>query len=48
MSCILIDAESTEHLEALAEVPERHLPSSVPAQIEMARFNERAAKLAGG
>lgn len=48
MSCILIDAESPEHLEALAEVPERHLPSSVPAQIEMARFNERAHKLAGG
>jgi aryl-alcohol dehydrogenase-like predicted oxidoreductase len=48
MSCILIDAESPEHLESLADVPERHLPSSVPAQIEMARFNERAAKLAGG
>jgi len=48
MSCILIDADSPEHLEALAEVPERHLPSSVPAQIEMARFNERAHKLAGG
>jgi aryl-alcohol dehydrogenase-like predicted oxidoreductase len=48
MSCILIDAESPEHLESLAEVPERHLPSSVPAQIEMARFNERAHKLAGG
>lgn len=48
MSCILVDADSPEHLESLAEVPERHLPSSVPAQIEMARFNERAAKLAGG
>jgi len=48
MSCILIDAESTEHLESLADVPERHLPPSVPAQIEMARFNERAHKLAGG
>lgn len=48
MSCILIDAESPEHLESLAGVPERHLPSSVPAQIEMARFNERAHKLAGG
>ncbi|ESQ83863.1 hypothetical protein AEAC466_11070 [Asticcacaulis sp. AC466] len=41
MSCILIDAESPEHLESLAGVPERHLPSSVPAQIEMARFNEQ-------
>ena len=42
MSCILIDADSLEHLESLAEVPERHLPSSVPAQIEMARFNEQS------
>lgn len=42
MSCILIDADSPEHLESLAEVPERHLPSSVPAQIEMARFNEQS------
>jgi aryl-alcohol dehydrogenase-like predicted oxidoreductase len=48
MSCILIDAESPQHLDSLADVPERHLPSSVPAQIEMARFNERAAKLARG
>lgn len=42
MSCILIDADSPEHLESLADVPERHLPSSVPAQIEMARFNEQS------
>jgi len=42
MACILIDADTPEHVEALAEVPERHLPSSVPAQIEMARFNEQA------
>jgi aryl-alcohol dehydrogenase-like predicted oxidoreductase len=47
MSCILIDAESPEHLESLAEVPERYLPSSVPAQIEMARFNEDAARQTG-
>lgn len=41
LSCILVDPDSTEHLEALAEVPERVLPSSVPAQIEMARFNTK-------
>ncbi|MGA9659949.1 MAG: aldo/keto reductase [Asticcacaulis sp.] len=41
MACVLIDADTPEHLEALAAVPERHLPPSVPAQIEMARFNEQ-------
>ena len=40
LSCILIDPETPEKLETLAAVPERHLPSSVPAQIEMARFTE--------
>ncbi len=40
LSCILIDPETPEKLENLAAVPERHLPSSVPAQIEMARFTE--------
>jgi len=48
MSCILIDAENTDHLESLAEVPERYLPPSVPAQIEMARFNEDVPRQAGG
>jgi len=41
LSCILVDPDSPEHLEALADVPERVLPSSVPAQIEMARFNTK-------
>ncbi|MDI7774104.1 aldo/keto reductase [Asticcacaulis sp. EMRT-3] len=43
LSCVFIDADTPEQVEALAEVPERHLPSSVPAQIEMARFNEPLA-----
>ncbi|MGZ3304987.1 MAG: aldo/keto reductase [Asticcacaulis sp.] len=38
LACIFITPDSPEQLEALAQVPERHLPSSVPAQIEMARF----------
>lgn len=38
LSCVLIDPDTPEKLETLAAVPERHLPSSVPAQIEMARF----------
>ncbi len=45
LSCILIEPETPEKLEQLAAVPERHLPSSVPAQIEMARFT---GNLAGG
>ncbi len=44
LSCILIDAETTEKVETLAQVPERHLPSSVPAQIEMARFTEHTVR----
>jgi hypothetical protein len=46
MSCIYVTADSAHHLEALARVPERHLPSSVPAQIEMARFTAHAPKVA--
>ena len=45
LSCILIAPETPEKLEQLAAVPERHLPSSVPAQIEMARFT---GHLSGG
>lgn len=41
---IYITADSAEHLEALAQVPERHMPPSVPAQIEMARFTGHAPK----
>lgn len=48
LSCILIEPETPEKLEALAQVPERHLPSSVPAQIEMARFTEHLPKSVKG
>ncbi len=48
LACIFVEPTSTDHLEALASVPERHLPPSVPAQIEMARFSERAPKSVGG
>lgn len=43
LACIFVEPDSPEHLEALANVPERHMPPSVPAQIEMARFNGRGA-----
>ncbi len=46
LSCILIEPETPEKLETLAAVPERHLPSSVPAQIEMARFTAHIPKSA--
>ncbi len=46
LSCIYISADNAAQLEALAQVPERHLPSSVPAQIEMARFTSHAPKAA--
>jgi aryl-alcohol dehydrogenase-like predicted oxidoreductase len=41
LSCIFIDADTPSEIEALAAVTERTLPSSVPAQIEMARFNDQ-------
>lgn len=41
LSCVFIDAETPQEIEALAHVTERTLPSSVPAQIEMARFNDQ-------
>ena len=46
LSCVFIDADSPQQIEALCAVSERVLPSSVPAQIEMARFNDQIA--AGG
>ncbi len=46
LSCIYVTADHPHHLEALAQVPERHLPSSVPAQIEMARFTAHTPKVA--
>jgi aryl-alcohol dehydrogenase-like predicted oxidoreductase len=47
LSCIYVEADNAAHLESLAHVPERHLPSSVPAQIEMARFTGHPPKAAG-
>jgi len=46
LSCIYVMADNAAHLESLAQVPERHLPSSVPAQIEMARFAAHAPNAA--
>jgi len=46
LSCIYVSADTPARLEALAQVPERHLPSSVPAQIEMARFAAHGPKTA--
>jgi len=46
LSCIYVSADSPAHLESLAQVPERHLPSSVPAQIEMARFTAHTPRTA--
>ena len=46
LACIYVTADTPAHLEALAQVPERHLPSSVPAQIEMARFTAYTPKTA--
>jgi len=43
LSCVFIDAGTPQQIEALANVTERTLPSSVPAQIEMARFNDQIA-----
>ena len=46
LACIYVEADTPARLEALAQVPERHLPSSVPAQIEMARFGAHMPKAA--
>ena len=42
ISSVWIAPENARHLIGLAEVPERELPPSVPAQIEMARFNNKS------
>ncbi|MFT3997879.1 MAG: aldo/keto reductase [Asticcacaulis sp.] len=39
LSTLFADPETPSHLEALSEVVERAMPTSVPAQIEMARFS---------
>ena len=38
LTCVYIEAQGIDRLEKLMTIPERYLPSSVPAQIEMARF----------
>jgi aryl-alcohol dehydrogenase-like predicted oxidoreductase len=39
LATVLVRAETTDHLERLAAVADRDLPSGVAAQIEMARFS---------
>ena len=43
LASVLVRARSIEHLEQLADVPDRELPSGLAAQIEMARFSSLAA-----
>jgi aryl-alcohol dehydrogenase-like predicted oxidoreductase len=42
LASVLVEAQSIDHLEQLAAVPDRELPSAVAAQIEMARFSSLA------
>lgn len=42
IASVLVEAQSIDHLEQLAAVPDRELPSAVAAQIEMARFSSLA------
>jgi len=46
LTTVMVDPQSIDHLNQLAAVPGRYLPPSVPAQIEMARFNDRSGKRA--
>jgi aryl-alcohol dehydrogenase-like predicted oxidoreductase len=48
LATVQIDTDRLNEIEAFAEVPERDLPTGVPAQIEMARFSppKEAAKKA--
>jgi aryl-alcohol dehydrogenase-like predicted oxidoreductase len=39
LASIMVSPETPEHLAALASVPDREIPSHLPAQIEMARFS---------
>ena len=39
LATVLVEASSTDHLERMAAVADRDLPSGVAAQIEMARFS---------
>ena len=42
LASVLVKAQSIDHLEQLAAVPDRELPNGVTAQIEMARFSSLA------
>lgn len=42
LASVLVHAQSIDHLERLAAVPDRELPPAVAAQIEMARFSSLA------
>ena len=39
VTTVRFEVDRIEHLERLAEVPDRDLPTGVAAQIEMARFS---------
>jgi aryl-alcohol dehydrogenase-like predicted oxidoreductase len=47
VATIMVDTTSVEHLQALAEVADRELPSAVSAQVEMARFSVEKLEAAG-
>jgi aryl-alcohol dehydrogenase-like predicted oxidoreductase len=40
LASVQVDGDRPEQVEALAAIPERDLPTGVPAQIEMARFGK--------
>ncbi|MFT4091407.1 MAG: aldo/keto reductase [Asticcacaulis sp.] len=46
LTSVLVSPETPERLNALAEISERNMPPSVPAQIEMARFSAQGDKRA--
>jgi aryl-alcohol dehydrogenase-like predicted oxidoreductase len=46
LTTVMIEADNVAQVNLLASVPGRYLPPSVPAQIEMARFNDRSHKRA--
>jgi aryl-alcohol dehydrogenase-like predicted oxidoreductase len=43
LATVLVSARDEEHMNALADVPDRDMPAGVAAQIEMARFSEPPA-----
>jgi aryl-alcohol dehydrogenase-like predicted oxidoreductase len=46
IATVMVEAQSIEHLEALASVADREMPAGLSAQVEMARFS--AEQLEGG